>query len=143
MVAEGAAELGLAAVLGPGWGPLVADALAGLGLGFDGELAERVEAATARLARVRQDAALLLHDRGAPVELVLAHLRRWLLVDEPRARQILRFMRQPVWRGYTTTYVEGAELVGAWWARDPGPERLRRLLDEPLTPRALRAELAS
>jgi hypothetical protein len=143
VVAEGAAELGLAAVLGPGWGPLVADALAGLGLGFDGELAERVEAATARLARVRQDAALLLHDRGAPVELVLAHLRRWLLVDEPRARQILRFMRQPVWRGYTTTYVEGAELVGAWWARDPGPERLRRLLDEPLTPRALRAELAS
>jgi hypothetical protein len=143
LVAEGAAELGRAAVLGPGWGPLVADALAGLGLDFDGELAERVEAATARLARVRQDAALLLHDRGAPAGLVLAHLRRWLLVDEPRARQILRFMRQPVWRGYTTTYVEGAELVGAWWARDPGPERLRRLLDEPLTPRALRAELAS
>jgi hypothetical protein len=143
VVAEGAAELGLAAVLGPGWGPLVADALAGVGLGFDGELAERVEAVTARLARVRQDAALLLHDRGAPVELVLAHLRRWLLVDEPRARQILQFMRQPVWRGYTTTYVEGAELVHAWWTRDPGPERLRRLLDEPLTPRALRAELAS
>jgi hypothetical protein len=143
VVAEGAAELGLAAVLGPGWGPLVADALAGLGLDFDGELAERVEAATARLARVRQDAALLLHDRGAPVELVLAHLRRWLLVDEPRARQILQFMCQAVWRGYTTTYVEGAELVGAWWARDPGPARLRRLLDEPLTPRTLRAELAS
>ncbi len=102
-----------------------------------------MEAATARLARVRQDAALLLHDRGAPVEQVLGHLRRWLLVDEPRARQILRFLRQPVWRGYTTTYVEGAELVRAWWTRDPGPERLRRLLDEPLTPRTLRAELAS
>jgi hypothetical protein len=143
VVAEGAAELGLTAVLGPGWGPLVADALAGPGLGFDGELAERVETATARLARVRQDAALLLHDRGAPVELVLAHLRRWLLVDEPRARQIVGFMREPVWRGYTTTYVEGAELVHAWWTRDPGPERLRRLLDEPLTPRALRAELPS
>jgi hypothetical protein len=143
VVAEGAAELGLAAVLGPGWGPLVADALAGLGLGFDGELAERVEAATARLARVRQDAALLLHDRGAPVDEAHGYLRRWLLVDEPRARQILQFMRQPVWRGYTTTYVEGAELVRAWWTRDPGPERLRRLLDEPLTPRTLRAELAS
>ena len=128
---------------GPGWGPLVADALAELGLGFDGELAERVETVTARLARVRQDAALLLHDRGAPVDQVLGYLRRWLLVDEPRGRQILQFLRQPVWRGYTTTYVEGAELVRAWWARDPGPERLRRLLDEPLTPRALRAELAS
>jgi hypothetical protein len=143
LVAEGAAELGLAALLGPGWGPLVADALAGLGLGFDGELAERVETVTAGLARVRQDAALLLHDRRAPVDQVLGHLRRWLLVDEPRARQILRFLRQPVWRGYTTTYVEGAELVRAWWTRDPGPERLCRLLDEPLTPRALRAELVS
>lgn len=143
LVAEGAAELGLAAVLGPGWGPLVAEALAGLGLGFDGELAERVEAATARLARVRLDAALLLHDRGAPTDQVLGFLRRWLLVDESRARQILRFLRRPVWRGYTTTYVEGAELVHAWWARDPGPQRLRRLLDEPLTPRSLRAELAS
>jgi hypothetical protein len=143
LIAEGAAELGLAAVLGPGWGPAVAEALAELGLGFDGELAERVEAASARLVRVRQDAALLLHDRGAPVELVLAHLRRWLLVEEPRARQILQFMRRPVWRGYTTTYVEGAELVRAWWTRDPGPERLCRLLDEPLTPGTLRAELAS
>jgi hypothetical protein len=74
---------------------------------------------------------------------VLAHLRRWLLVEEPRARQILQFMRRPVWRGYTTTYVEGAELVRAWWTRDPGPERLCRLLDEPLTPGTLRAELAS
>ena len=48
-----------------------------------------------------------------------------------------------MWRAYTTTYVEGAELLRRWWARDPGPERLRRLLDEPLTPALIRAELAS
>ena len=74
---------------------------------------------------------------------MLDYLCRWLVVDEPRARQLLRFLRHPVWRGYTTTYVEGPDLLARWWARDPGPQRLRRLLDEPLTPAAVRAELAS
>ena len=143
LLAEGAAELGPAAVLGPGWGPRVAEVLAGEGLGFDGELAERVDAVLARLAPVRQDAALLLHDRGLPPDDVLAYLVRWLAVDEHRARQMLRFLAHPVWRAYTTTYVEGRDLVRRWWERDPGPARLCRLLDEPLTPTALRAELAS
>jgi hypothetical protein len=143
LIAEGAAELGLGAVLGPGWGPVVAEALAGLGLDLDGELVERVDAVTARLVRVRQDAALLLHDRRRPAEDVLAYLCRWLMVDPPRARQMLRFLRHPVWRAYTTTYVEGPALLRPWWALDPGPARLRRLLDEPLTPDAVRAELTS
>jgi len=143
VVAEGAAELGLAAVLGPGWVRVVADVLADLDLGFDPELAMRVDAATSRLARVRLDAALLLHDRRAPVEEVLGYLRRWVLIDDRRARQILRFLQHPVWRAYTTTYVEGPALLRRWWAGAPEPTRLRRILDEPLTPAAIRAELAT
>ncbi len=135
LIAEAAAELGLAAVLGPGWGRVVAEALAEQGLGFDGELAERVEAVIARLARVRQDAALLLHDRGARVDEVLDYLSPVAAGGRPpRARQMLRFLRHPVWRAYTTTYVEGPDLLRRWWDREPGPDRLRRLLDEPLTP---------
>ena len=142
LVAEGAAELGLHAVVGAGWGRFAADVLAEVGLGFDGELAERMDGAAAGLARVRQDAALLLHDRRADPDVVLGHLRRWLLVDDARARQVLRFLPHPLWRSYPTTYAEGPALVRRWWERDPGPERFRRLLDEPLTPAALRAELA-
>jgi hypothetical protein len=89
---------------------------------------------------------MLLHERGADAAEVVAHLTRWLLVDERRARQMLRFLRHPLWRAYTTTYVEGARLVGAWLAARPVGQRplarLARLLDEPLTPAALRAELA-
>jgi hypothetical protein len=143
LVAEGTAELGAAAVLGPDWGPVLADALAGLGLGFDGELAQRLDVATSALARVRQDAALLLHDRHAPPDDVLAHLRRWMLVDDRRARQVLRFLQHQQWRAYTTTYVEGPPLLRRWWELAPGPERFRRLLDEPLTPGSLRADLAA
>ena len=71
-----------------------------------------------------------------------AFLQRWLLVGEHRARTVVRFLRNPLWRAYTTTYVEGPDLVRRWWAGGPPEERLRRILDEPLTPWALEAESA-
>lgn len=141
VIAEGVAEIGLYALVGPGWGRLAGEALAEVGLEFDGESAARIEAATAVLARARLDAALLLHGRRAPVDDVLAHLRRWMLVDDARARQVLRFLRHPLWRAYAATYVEGAALLRSWWELDPRSERFLRLLDEPLTPAAVRAEM--
>ncbi len=144
LMAEGLADLGLHAVVGPGWGPWAEEILGDLGLRMDGELAERIEAASVALHGVRQDAALLLHDRGADPEHVVDHLQRWLLVTEPRARQMLRFLSDPLWRAYTTTYVEGYRLLRDWL--DAGvetSERYRRLLDEPLTPSGIRAELTA
>ncbi len=97
--------------------------------------------------RVRQDAALLLHDRGADADAVAAFLQRWTLSSPERAKQSLRFLSSPLWRAYISTYVEGYRLLGAWLDRAPvGPERserFRRLLDEPLTPGALRDELVA
>jgi hypothetical protein len=146
LVSEGLADLGLAAVVGPGWGRWAAEVLAERDVRLDGELAERVERALQSLLPVRQDAALLLHDRGVGEDKVVEYLRRWLLVPEPRARQMLRFLATPRWRAYTTTYVEGSRLVGAWLdarpAGQPPVRRLARLFDEPLTPAALHAELA-
>ena len=48
-------------------------------------LAERIAAAAAPLNRVRQDAAILLHDRGADTDDVVAYLQRWSLVSAERA----------------------------------------------------------
>ena len=145
LLSEGMADLGLAAAVGPAWGRWAAEVLAERGIRLDGELAERVERVVAALQPVRQDAALLLHERGADAEEVLAYLRRWLLVPEPRARQMLRFLTHPLWRAYTTTYVEGHRLLRPWLdARPPGQpalDRLLRLFDEPLTPSSIRAEL--
>lgn len=138
LVAEGAADMGLDVVVGPGWGPWVAEVLAEVGLVFDGELAERVDAVTSVLARARQDAALLLHGDRASDDEVLAYLRRWLLVGEARAAAVLRFLRHRIWRTYTTTYVEGPALVRSWLGSGAPADRLLRILDEPLTPWALR-----
>jgi hypothetical protein len=147
LLSEGLADLGLAAAVGPAWGRWAAEMLTECGVRWDGELAERVEGACAALLPARQDAALMLHADGADPEDVVAHLRRWLLIPEARARRMLNFLIHPLWRTYTTTYVEGQRLLGPWLdARPPGQPALRRLLrlmDEPLTPSAVRGELAS
>ncbi|KUI27967.1 hypothetical protein AU196_05235 [Mycobacterium sp. IS-1742] len=142
LMAEGLADLALYAAIGPNWGSWAAEIYADLGLRFDGARAEAVSAATTALADVRQDAAIMLHDEHRPVDDVVAFLKRWLLVDDDRARQMLRFLSSPLWRAYTSTYVEGYRLLRGWLdARPAGvglTERFGRLLDEPLIPSALR-----
>ncbi|WP_448625389.1 DUF885 domain-containing protein [Geodermatophilus sp. URMC 64] len=145
LMAEGLADLGVEASIGDGWGPWAAEILADLGLRLDGDLAERVTAAAAPLNRVRQDAAILLHDRGADADEVVAFLQRWSLVSTERARQQLRFLTHPLWRAYISTYVEGFDLLSRWLAARPAgqpvADRFLRLLDEPLTPAVVAGEL--
>ncbi len=101
-------------------------------------LVEALEVAARPLNAVRQNAAIMLHDEGADADEVLEYLQRWALVSEQRARQMLRFMSDPLWRAYTSTYVEGERLLRPWLAARPAGQsamhRFQRLLDEPLTP---------
>ena len=143
LMAEGLADLALYAVVGSQWGPWATDIYADLGLRFDGERSAKISEAAAALADVRQDAALMLHDEHVPVDEVVGYLSRWLLVTDDRARQMLRFLSSPLWRAYTSTYVEGYRLLRAWLDDRPAEvsltDRFGRLLDEPLIPSSLRA----
>ena len=142
LMAEGLADLALHAAIGPDWGGWAAEIYADLGLRFDGARAGAVSEAVAPLAEVRQDAALMLHDEHRDVDDVIEFVKRWLLVNDERARQMLRFLSSPLWRAYTSTYVEGYRLLRTWLeARPDGvslAERFGRLLDEPLIPSSLR-----
>jgi len=142
LMAEGLADLALYAAIGPDWGQWATEIYADLGLRFDGERAVAVSNAAAALADVRQDAALMLHDEHRDVDDVVAFLQRWQLTSDARARQSLRFLSSPLWRAYTSTYVEGYRLLRAWLDARPADvtliERFGRLLDEPLVPSALR-----
>ncbi|MEV0298731.1 DUF885 domain-containing protein [Nocardia sp. NPDC050710] len=142
LMAEGLADLALRSIVGPGWGKWAQEIYADLGLRFDGDRAERLATASAKLLGVRQDAALLLHDRRRDETEVAEFLQRWNLVPPDRARQSLRFLSSPLWRAYISTYVEGYRLLGGWLDRaadaDDRSDRFRRLLDEPLTPGAVR-----
>lgn len=145
LIAEGLADLGLDVAVGPGWGLWAAELYADLGLVMDGAAAESIDATVRKLLAVRQDAALMLHDQHADEADVRAYLRRWLLMSDRQARGFVRFLADPMWRAYTTTYVEGDRLLRAWLqARPEGTtlsQRYGRLLDEPQVPDQLRAEL--
>lgn len=142
LMAEGLADHALAAIAGTDRGAWAQEIYADLGLRFDAERAMRVGRATAGLLSVRQDAALMLHDRHTDADTVAEHLRRWLLAPEERARQMLRFLTSPLWRAYISTYVEGYRLLGQWLdTADDRAAAFGRLLDEPLIPASLRREL--
>lgn len=147
LMAEGLADLGLTAAVGAGWGKWAAEIVADVGMIMDGTQAEIITEASAGLLGVRQDAALMLHDRGTPQEEVVAYLSRWLLVSPERARAMLRFLAHPLWRAYTSTYVEGYRLLSTWLGDRPAgqsvTQRFCRLLDEPLTPAVVAAELTA
>ncbi len=142
LMAEGLADLALHAAIGSDWGSWAAEIYADLGLRFDGARAQAVSEASATLADVRQDAALMLHDEHRDVDDVVDFLQRWLLVSDDRARQALRFLSSPLWRAYTSTYVEGYRLLRGWLEARPTEmtlaQRFGRLLDEPLIPSSLR-----
>ncbi|GAA4666501.1 DUF885 domain-containing protein [Gordonia humi] len=144
LMAEGLADHALAAAMSTAWHEWAAEIYADFGLRFDAEKARAVSRATAGLLTVRQDAALLLHDRHADEDSVAAFLQRWLLVNPDRARQQLRFLTSPLWRAYISTYVEGYQLLDRWLdaADESRLTRFGRLLDEPLTPAVLRRELS-
>ncbi|MBK0866674.1 MULTISPECIES: DUF885 domain-containing protein [unclassified Saccharopolyspora] len=142
VISEGLADLGLRIAVGPGWGRWAAEVLAGAGVAMDGELAERVQGLLRQLSRVRWDAALLLHDRGADAGTAVRHLRRWGLMSERRARALVEFLADRRRAVRTAAYVEGGRLVGSWLGACPARgDRVRRLLDEAWTPRALAREL--
>ncbi|RJO78324.1 DUF885 domain-containing protein [Nocardia panacis] len=145
LIAEGTAERAHTVLPGAGWGAWVAEILAAEGIHNDGDLAERVLTLVRRLLPARQDAAILLHDRGADPDEVVGYLERWLLLPDERARHMVDFLTDPLWRAYTVTYIEGDRLVGEWLAARPAhesaAERYLRLLREPLLPSDLRREL--
>ncbi|MCX8556449.1 DUF885 domain-containing protein [Mycolicibacterium mucogenicum] len=143
LMAEGLADLALYAAIGPDWGAWASEIYQDLGLRFDGERAEAISTASAALADVRQDAALMLHDEHRDTDDVVAFLQRWLLTSPERARQSMRFLSSPLWRAYTSTYVEGYRLLRGWLDARPADvsltARFGRLLDEPLIPSSLRS----
>lgn len=143
LMAEGIAEHALAAVMPAGWGAWTAEILAAEGVRMDGERVEQVMRHVRTLLPARQDAALLLHDRGAGTDAAVAHLRRWLLLGEERARRMTAFLTDPLWRAHTTTYIEGARLVAAWTALGDPRRRFRRLLAEPLLPARLGKDIVN
>lgn len=135
LLAEGLADLGLEVVVSADAGEqmsMLAGHLRTSGVIFDAEVATAVASAGEGLSRVRGNVALLIHERGADEREAIAYAQRWGLMSESRARKLVGFVSDPIWRSYMTCYVEGYPLCRDFVAGDPS--KFARLLHEQLTP---------
>jgi hypothetical protein len=135
LLAEGLADLGIEVVVGSdpeALAAFTASHLRPLSVPFDEEVAAVVSRAGEGLSRVRGNVALLLHERGAPIEEAVAYAERWALLPSARAEHLVGFLTDETWRAYMTCYVEGLPLCRSFVAGDPA--RFERLLTEQLTP---------
>jgi hypothetical protein len=132
LIAEGIASLAIEMLLGDDEQDVTAAHVAGTGVPYDPEISRAVQRARLPLVDVPVNAALLLHSDGAAPEDAQDYLMRWGLSSEKRARQGARFMTDPLWRSYVSTYVDGEHVCREWVAGDPA--RFKRLLTEQLTP---------
>jgi hypothetical protein len=137
LLAEGLADLGLEVVVGERPEPFAAEHLRPLGIPYDAEVVGAVAQVGEALGAVRQNAALTMHQDGGTADDAVAELERWALLPRRRAEQAVRFLTDPTWRAYISTYVEGLPLCRAFVAGDPA--RFQRLLSDQLTPDDLTA----
>ena len=74
LLAEGLADLGLRAVMGPRHEPIVSEHLRPLGIRYDADLAAEVAEASVLLQAVRATAAWRLHQEGVDPDIVISEL---------------------------------------------------------------------
>lgn len=141
LLAEGLADLGLEALMGPDTVTAVAPMMADANVNFEVEPVLAMSHFGEVTARARGTLAIQLHADGRSPEEVIATAKRWFVVDEARATQMVRFLNDPTWRAYVFCYAEGHRLCRSFMGGDP--RRFARLLDEQLTPADLIAGAAA
>ncbi len=109
-----------------------AEVLGRHGIDYDAGLARAVKAVRRPLARAPDNAAMMLYEDGATEAEALEYLKQWALMSDRRANQAMKFIGDPMWRSYVTTYEDGYEVCKKWVAGDAA--RFKRLLTEQLTP---------
>ncbi len=128
LLSEGIAETGLDLLLDADLRAELTELFASHGLEEDIGLALEVGRARRPIGGVSVDAALIIHERGGTVDEAQAHVERWGLRTPEQAAQSVRFVTDPTWRAYATTYSAGQDLCERYVAGDPG--RFRKLLTE-------------
>lgn len=110
---------------------------------LDARREHAIDEAARKLDPVADNAAFLLHDRGASDDEVVAYIRRWRLATPKEASKTLAFLKAPRNRSYIFTYHCGGDLLDALFAAKRDRDTwFARLLTEPVTPGQVRGWIA-
>jgi hypothetical protein len=131
LIAEGIAGLAASMVL-EDEDAFAAEMLGRHGIDYDADLSRAVRAVRRPLARASDNTAMMLYEDGATEDEALEYLKDRALMSDRRASQAMKFIVDPIWRSYITTYEDGYKLCKTWVDGDPA--RFKRLLTEQLTP---------
>jgi len=103
---------------------------------YNGQLIyEFIHIANLPLRKVGDNKLLLLHDRGASDDEVIAYGRRYGLSSEKEAQKSIQFAKDPLWRSYGFNYSLGYELISKLLSSVENKDQMfARLLQEPMTP---------
>jgi hypothetical protein len=104
LVSEAAATLAPELVADGRVEELSAELLAPLGIAYEAETATAVRPHAETLAHVADNAALLLHEQGLPLDEVRTYARHWSLRSNERIENGLRFVTDETWRAYVFCY---------------------------------------
>jgi hypothetical protein len=132
LVGEGIAGLASEILLGEDEEQVLAAHLDGTGVEYDPDLSRAVKKARRPIAYVSSNVALLIHTQGASQDEAIEYLMKWALTSRKRAEHSVRFVTDPVWRAYVSTYTDGYDLCRQFVGGDP--EKFKLLLTEQLTP---------
>ena len=139
VISEGIATVAADQIFAPGeaaaW--LRAHVYPKVGLAVDDVDEAKLEQAEALLRGVTGNAVFLLHEDGRSDDEVAAYLMRYSLLNEPRARKALEFLKSPLWRAYTFTYFYGRDLMLPLLQGSDRRAVFRRLLTEQVYPSLL------
>lgn len=110
-------------------------------VGLSGAEAQRVQdlrTASLLLVGVGDNQVLLLHEKGASDEEVVAYGSRYSLSSEKEEQTFLRSCKDPLWRSHRFTYTIGYNLIARLLNKsDNKDEWFGRLLQEPIAPAQL------
>ena len=135
LVSEGIGRLAPLVLLETPGASALADIVRSAGVDLDLAHALAVEQASEPCRWVEVNAALMMHDGGAPDDEVLAYLQHWGVMAPDLAEHLVRFMKEPTSRTYMMNYPAGLRLCSSFVDGDPA--RFRRLLTEQVRVRDL------
>ena len=103
---------------------------------YNGQLVyEFIHIASLPLRKVGDNKLLLLHDKGASDNEVIAYSKRYGLLNEKEAKKSIQFAKDPLWRSYGFNYSLGYEIISKLLSSIEYKDQMfARLLQEPMTP---------
>ena len=85
----------------------------------------------------------MIHDQNVRAEEVIDYIQHYALSEKDRARKLVDFISNPLFRSYIFNYSLGKEMLGNLFEQKGETERwFKRLLNEAVTPSQIRGWMA-